>query len=85
MTRAKEFVVAQRLEKTTIADMQSAGVRGVILRGDYNCSHLATVRADIWSDDVHLPDLEGRYVCGHRGADIRPVFCADFNSPGVCA
>jgi hypothetical protein len=42
--------------------MQSAGVRGVILRGDYHCSHLVTVRADIWPDDVHLPDLEGRYL-----------------------
>jgi len=35
------------------------------------------VDADPWGDDVRLSDLEPKFtckVCGHRGADIGPVF-----------
>jgi hypothetical protein len=32
---------------------------------------------DLWPDNLRLPDLEERFVCtvcGHRGADVRPLF-----------
>jgi hypothetical protein len=35
------------------------------------------IDAGRWDDDVRLSDLEARFtcqVCGHRGADIRPLF-----------
>jgi hypothetical protein len=31
----------------------------------------------LWPDNVRLSDLEARFVCticGHRGADVRPLF-----------
>jgi hypothetical protein len=31
----------------------------------------------LWPDNVRLSDLEERFVCtvcGHRGADVRPLF-----------
>jgi hypothetical protein len=66
----------KRPEKITIAEMRSAGARGVLIYcADHKCGHMVTVSADEWPDDVRLSDLEGRYVCtacGHRGADIRP-------------
>ena len=35
------------------------------------------VTAERWGDDVRLSDLEPKFtrkVCGHRGADVRPLF-----------
>jgi hypothetical protein len=35
------------------------------------------IDAEQWRDDVRLSDLEPRFVCqacGHRAADIRPLF-----------
>jgi hypothetical protein len=68
--------MAKRPEKITIAEMRSAGVRGVLVYcADHKCSHVATVSADEWPGDIRLSDLEGRFTCtasGRRGADIRP-------------
>jgi hypothetical protein len=44
---------------------------------DHKCSHHVTINPDRWGDDVRLSDLEPPFVCdtcGHRGADIRPLF-----------
>ena len=44
--------------------------------GDYKCGHSVTLTA-LWPDTVRLSDLEERFVCnvcGHRGADVWPLF-----------
>ena len=70
--------MAKRPEKITIAEMRSAGVRGVIVYcSDYRCSHWTTMSADRWPDHVRLSDLEPLFACqacGQRGADVRPDF-----------
>ena len=41
------------------------------------CSHHVVMDSNRWPDDVRLSDLEPRMVCeacGHRGADVRPLF-----------
>jgi hypothetical protein len=48
-----------------------------IFCGDYKCAHSVVINADRWGDDVRLSDLEPKFtctVCGHRGADIGPLF-----------
>jgi hypothetical protein len=64
-----------RPQKITFADMR---VRGLLIYcSDYKCSHLITMSADRWGDDVRLSDIEPRFVCsacGKRGADVRPDF-----------
>jgi len=45
--------------------------------GDYKCGHSVTMYPALWPDNVRLSDLEERFVCtvcGHRGADVRPLF-----------
>ncbi len=45
--------------------------------GDYECGHSVTMYPALWPDNVRLSDLEERFVCticGHRGADVRPLF-----------
>jgi hypothetical protein len=58
--------------------MRSSGVRGLLIYcADYRCSHSIAISADRWPDDVQLSDLEPKFtcqVCGHRGADVRPMF-----------
>jgi hypothetical protein len=61
---------------TTVGEMRSAGVRGVIVHCR-QCGHLETVSADECPSDARLSDLQGSCacsVCGRRGADIRPDF-----------
>ena len=39
--------------------------------------HSVTIYPALWPDNVRLSDLEERFVCtvcGHRGADVRPLF-----------
>jgi hypothetical protein len=68
-----------REQKISLGEMRSSGVRGLLIYcADYHCSHSSAISADRWPDDVHLSDLEARFVCkacGKRGADIR----SDFN------
>jgi hypothetical protein len=59
---------------TTVGEMRSGGVRGVIVHCR-QCAYVETVSADEWPSGVRLSDLEPRFVCqacGKRGADIRP-------------
>jgi hypothetical protein len=68
----------QREQKITIREMRESGpTRLIVYCADFECAHSVVVDASRWSDDVRLFDLEPRFtcrVCGHRGADIRPLF-----------
>ncbi|WP_309144743.1 hypothetical protein [Bradyrhizobium sp. CCGB12] len=51
------------------------GVRGVLVY--CHCGHHTALEADRWGDEVHLSDIEPRFICegcGSRGADVRPDF-----------
>jgi hypothetical protein len=67
-----------RPQKITFAQMRNSGVRGLLIYcSDYKCSHLVTMSADRWPDDMRLSDIEPRFVCSacsKRGADVRPDF-----------
>jgi hypothetical protein len=58
--------------------MRSFGpTRLLVYCGDYRCAHSVIISAERWSDQVRLSDLEAKFTCkacGHRGADIRPLF-----------
>jgi hypothetical protein len=58
---------------------ESGPTRLIVYCADYKCAHSIVVDASRWGDDVRLSDLEPRFtcqVCGHRGADIRPLYGA---------
>ena len=64
----------QRQQKITLGEMRSSGgpTRLIVYCGDNKCAHSVVIVAD-----VRLSDLEPRFTCracGHRGADIRPLF-----------
>jgi hypothetical protein len=60
-----------RPQKITFAEMHDTGVRGLLVYcADYRCSHSLAVSGDGWPDDVRLSDIEARFVCTVRGADI---------------
>jgi hypothetical protein len=43
------------------------------------------IDADRWPDHVRLSDLEPKFTCqacGHRGADVRPLFAVERPSSG---
>src|SRR6476620_11354785 len=67
-----------RPQKITLAEMRSMGPsRLLIYCGNYKCSHSIVLDASLWSSHPRLSELEQRFVCtacGHRGADIRPLF-----------
>jgi hypothetical protein len=62
----------------TLREMRESGpTRLLIYCGDYRCAHSVVVDAGHWGDGVRLSDLEPKFtcqVCGHRGADVRPLF-----------
>lgn len=68
----------QRPQKITLGEMREAGPRLLLIYcADYRCSHSIEIDADHWPDDVRLSDLEPLFVCtvcGHRGADVRPLY-----------
>jgi hypothetical protein len=78
-----------RQQKITLGEMRAAGVRYLLIYcADYRCSHSVTIGADRWPDEVRLSDLEPRFTCracGHRGADVRPLFEVDKPSSGYPA
>ena len=42
----------------------------------------------LWADNLRLSDLEQRFVCtvcGHRGADVRPLFDGAHGQAGAAA
>jgi hypothetical protein len=67
-----------RQQKITFAEMRASGASRVIVRcGDYKCGRSVTIYPALWPDTARLSDLEERFVCtvcGHRGADVRPLF-----------
>ena len=67
-----------REQKITIGEMRESGpIRLIVYCGDYKCAHSIVVDANRWGDDVRLSDLEPKFtckVCGHHGADVRPMF-----------
>jgi hypothetical protein len=67
-----------RQEKITFGEMRASGASRVIVHcGDDKCGHSVTIYPALWPDAVRLSDLEERFVCpicGHRGADARPLF-----------
>jgi hypothetical protein len=67
-----------RQQKITIGEMREWGpTRLIVYCGDYHCAHSAVIEASRWNDDVRLSDLEPKFTCracGHRGADVRPLF-----------
>jgi hypothetical protein len=69
----------QRQQKITLGEMRADnGPRRLIVYcGDYKCAHSVIISAKRWPDHVRLSDLEPKFsckACGHRGADIRPLF-----------
>ena len=65
----------ERPQKITFAEMRDMGVRGLLIYcADYRCSHSIAISGDQWADEVRLSDLEAGFVCGKRGADVRPDF-----------
>src|SRR5258708_11662563 len=67
-----------RGQKIPFGEMRASGASRVIVHcGDYKCGHSVTMYPALWPDNVRLSDLEERFVCtvcGHRGADVRPLF-----------
>ena len=74
-----------REQKITIGEMRESALPGLIVYcGDYKCSHSVVIEANRWANDVRLSDLEPLFVCkacGHRGADVRPLFQGRQPSP----
>ena len=59
--------------------MRLLGARDVLVYcGNVNrCYHQARLNADHWPDGITFGDLERHMVCtacGHKGADVRPVW-----------
>ena len=51
--------------------------RLIVYCGDYKCAHSVIIDAGRWGDDMRISELEPKFTCracGHRGADIRPLF-----------
>jgi hypothetical protein len=71
-------LLVPRAQKITIAEMRESGpTRLIVYCGDYKCAHSVVIEANRWADDVRLSDLEPKFTCracGHRGADVRPLF-----------
>jgi hypothetical protein len=69
-----------REQKITLGEMRASGHRRLLVYcgdgGDYRRAHSLVIDARRWSDDVRLSDLEPKFtcqICGHRGADVRPM------------
>jgi hypothetical protein len=65
-------------QKITLREIKASGPRRpLVYCGDYGCAHSVVIDSDRRPDDVRLSDLEPLFVCqacGHRGADVRPLF-----------
>jgi hypothetical protein len=75
--------------KITLGEMRSSGPRRLLVYcGDYKCAHSVIINADRWPDEVRLSGLEPKFICqacGHRGADVRPLFAVDKPASGYPA
>ena len=67
-----------REQNISFGEMRASGASRIIVHcGDDKCGHSVTMYPALWPDNVRLSDLEERFVCmacGHRGADVRPLF-----------
>jgi hypothetical protein len=76
-----------RQQKITLGEMRSSGPhRLLVYCADYKCAHHVEVDAEHWPDQVRLSDLEPKFTCracGHRGADVRPLF-EEVRSQSAC-
>ena len=65
-------------QKITFGEMRDSGVRDVLVYcRDVGSSHLTTMSADLWPDNIRRSDVEPDFICpacGKRGAEIRPKF-----------
>ena len=77
--------MVERPVKITFAEMRDSGVRGILVYcSDYRCSHSIALMADHWPDYLRLSDIEPQCLCeacGKRGADVRPQFNWNVQSP----
>ncbi len=67
-----------RQQKITFGEMRASGASRIVVhcRG-YKCGHSVTMYPALWPDNVRLSDPDERFVCivcGHHGADVRPLF-----------
>jgi hypothetical protein len=59
LTSICRAIIARMTQEITIAEMRSAGVRGVIVWcHDHRCSHSVQLDVHRWPDDVRLSDIE---------------------------
>jgi hypothetical protein len=65
-------------EKITLGQMRQSGPsRLQIFCGEHKCEHSVVIDTDCWPESLRLSDLQALFVCtvcGHRGADVRPLF-----------
>jgi hypothetical protein len=68
----------QQQLKITFGKMRASGAFRINVHcGDPKCDHSVTMYPALWLDRLKLSDLEQRFVCtvcGHGGADVRPLF-----------
>jgi hypothetical protein len=81
--------IQMRQQKITLEEMRQSGpTRVIVYCGDYKCSHSVIISADRWPGDIRLSDLEPKFTCracGHRGADVGPLFAVERSSSGYPA
>jgi hypothetical protein len=76
--------MSDRPQKITFADMRDMGVRGLLIYcSDYKCSHLVTMSADRWPDELRLSEIKahGRrlsLISKRVGAQSRPLTMSAF-------
>ncbi|SIO39078.1 hypothetical protein SAMN05443247_04750 [Bradyrhizobium erythrophlei] len=67
-----------REQKITLGEMRESGpTRLLVFCQDFRCAHSVAIDGDAWPDHVRISDLEPKFTCqacGHRGADVRPMF-----------
>ena len=64
-----------RQKKITLGEMRESDPRRLLVYcADYRYTYHVEIDADRWPDHVRLSELEPCQACGHRGADVRPLF-----------
>ena len=74
-------------DPVTMGHIRSHGVtRLLVYCGSINCNRSVTIDGTPFPDDLILLDLDRRMVCtlcGHRGADVWPVWSQATNAPSA--
>ena len=76
--------MGSRPQKITFGEMRDMGVRGLLIYcSDYKCSHLVTMSADRWPDELRLSEIKahGRrlsLISKRVGAQSRPLTMSAF-------